>query len=169
MNSSVPPELVVADASPIHYLILIGAVDVLPKIFAKVVIPAFIANVELQNAKTPEVVRQWVSNLPPWTEIKHPANVESLGLDLGEEQAIALAIELKAPVLLDEKEARHIARGKGVQFIGTIGIIDRAAAKDLLDLRTALAELEKTNFYVNHKIIEASMKRQSQRFPNDLP
>jgi predicted nucleic acid-binding protein len=36
--------LVVADASPVHYLILVEAIDVLPKLFSRVVIPAHVIN-----------------------------------------------------------------------------------------------------------------------------
>jgi len=158
MSSSVQPELVVADASPIHYLVLIGAVDVLPKMFAKVIIPSVVANVELQNVKTPEPVRKWVSNLPPWAEIRNPLETESLGLDPGEEQAIALALELKAPVLLDEKDARRVAKDKGLRFIGTIGVLDRAAAKGLLDLRDAIIKLEETNFHLSRSLSDASKR-----------
>jgi predicted nucleic acid-binding protein len=49
--------LVVSDASPVHYLLLIGAVEVLPGLFAKIVIPKYIVDDELQEPKTPEPVR----------------------------------------------------------------------------------------------------------------
>lgn len=37
-------KLVIADASPIHYLVLIGAAHVLPEMFTKVVIPEHIVS-----------------------------------------------------------------------------------------------------------------------------
>ena len=55
--------LVVADASPVHYLVLIGAADILPKLFSKVVIPAHVINVELQSPKTPILARLSILSL----------------------------------------------------------------------------------------------------------
>ena len=46
-------KLVVADASPIHYLVLVAAVHVLPKLSAKVIVPAHIVARELQSPRTP--------------------------------------------------------------------------------------------------------------------
>jgi hypothetical protein len=47
-------------------------------------------------------------------------------------------IELGAPVLLDEKEARKVAKEKGLIVIGTVGLIERAAQLNLLDLGQTL-------------------------------
>jgi len=46
-------------------------------------------------------------------------------LDEGEAESIALAIEIKADViLLDERDARRVARSMGLQVLGTVGILD---------------------------------------------
>jgi predicted nucleic acid-binding protein len=155
--------LVVADASPIHYLILVDAIDVLPKLFSRVVIPAHVINAELQSPKTPPLVRNWVAHIPPWVEIRNPVNPEPLHLHTGEEHAIALALELKAPVLLDEKEARQIAKNKGILVIGTVGIIERAADMNLLDIRKTLTELRRTNAHISDSIIDYAIRRHAQR------
>ncbi len=69
-------KLVVADASPIHYIVLIGATHVLPKLFTKVIIPEHMVAQELQSPRTPALVRNWAANLPPWVETRRPANIE---------------------------------------------------------------------------------------------
>jgi predicted nucleic acid-binding protein len=99
-------KLVVSDASPIHYLVLINAVEVLSKLFSKVVIPEHVLTMELQSPRTPPLLRTWASNLPPWVDVRKPTKPEALRLHKGEEHAIALALEINAPILLDEKEAR---------------------------------------------------------------
>jgi predicted nucleic acid-binding protein len=68
--------LIVSDASPVHYLILIHAVDVLPNLFSKVVIPEYIVSVELQNLKTPRSVQDWIRRLPSWVEVRKPSHPE---------------------------------------------------------------------------------------------
>jgi predicted nucleic acid-binding protein len=151
--------LVVSDASPLHYLILIGTVDVLPLLFSKVMVPEHVISQELQAPRTPRLVQDWVRKLPPWVEIRRPSSTEKLGLGLGEEQAIALAIELLAPLLVDERDAREIAEGKGVLVVGTLGIIERAARKKLLDVTKALADLRKTNFRISQTLIAEVIQR----------
>jgi len=80
-------------------------------------------------------------------EVQNKAFVQLLKreLDQGETEAIALAIELKADlILLDEREARRIARTFDLKITGIIGIILKAwhqkkiiSVKDLIDkLRT---------------------------------
>lgn len=158
-------KLVVSDASPVHYLVLIGAVDILPKLFSKVIIPEHVISLELQSPKTPPAVRNWVANLPAWVEVRKPMHPEPLRLHTGEAHAIPLALELGAPVLLDEKEARQIAKDKGLIVIGTVGLIERAAELNLLDLPEAVAALRKTNARISKTLLDLALQRQAQRKP----
>ena len=48
--------LVVADTGPVNYLVLIGATEILPKLFDKVLVPQAVLN-ELSRHATPEGVR----------------------------------------------------------------------------------------------------------------
>jgi uncharacterized protein len=59
--------IVVADTSPINYLVQIRAIDVLPRFFDEVVLPRAVHR-ELLHPSTPEAVRRWVSQLclPGW-------------------------------------------------------------------------------------------------------
>ena len=56
---------VVADASPLRYLLLIGAADILPALFGGVLIPRTVVD-ELSQPGTPDEVRRWVAALPAW-------------------------------------------------------------------------------------------------------
>ena len=51
--------IVVADASPINYLVLIDAVGVLPELYENIVVPNAVFE-ELQAEETPEKVRKLV-------------------------------------------------------------------------------------------------------------
>ncbi len=55
--------LVVSDASPLNVLIRIGLVDVLERLFGRVVIPPVVAR-EMSHPQTPAVVRDWLANRP---------------------------------------------------------------------------------------------------------
>jgi predicted nucleic acid-binding protein len=51
--------LVVADASPLRYLLQIGAIDLLKQIFEKIFLPSVVAN-ELRHPSAPSVVTDWM-------------------------------------------------------------------------------------------------------------
>ena len=61
--------IAVADTSPICYLILIGEIDLLPKIFSQVLAPRAVL-AELLHEDAPAAVRGWASNLPSWICVK---------------------------------------------------------------------------------------------------
>src|SRR5262245_28303621 len=98
--------LIVADSSPIRYLVVIGTIDVLPKIYDRIVLPPVVAQ-ELMHPNAPEKVRAWASELPRWVEVisgkRNVAKHLTDFLDPGEAAAITLAQEMGADlVLLDE-------------------------------------------------------------------
>jgi len=107
--------IVVADTSPINYLVLIGQIEALPKLYGRVLIPPSVCD-ELQRERTPEVVRRWVTDAPAWLEIVAPKNVldselMQTGLDPGERDAIELAQELGADeLIIDDADGRREAR-----------------------------------------------------------
>ena len=104
---------VVADTSPINYLVLIGAEEILPRLFERIFIPPAVYR-ELTAKDAPQAVRSWVESTRLWLFMQSPRHVEDLGLDPGETEAIALAEELKASaVLLDERRARIAAEHRG--------------------------------------------------------
>ena len=52
--------LVVADAGPLHYLVLTGDIELLPKLFERVLVPQVVRD-ELANAEAPQAVRDWIA------------------------------------------------------------------------------------------------------------
>jgi len=97
--------LVIADTGPVNYLIQIGHIELLPRMFEKVALPVAV-QVELSDPLAPPPVRRWIATLPAWLEIHDTTGLpEVSGLDEGETAAIALAESLHADLLLiDERE-----------------------------------------------------------------
>ena len=97
--------IVIADTSPLHYLILIQVEDVLPRLFQRVLIPDEVY-AELRHPGAPAAVRQWIAEPPPWLEIQSAATAPDAiaDLDAGEAAAIRLAEQLgeTAFLLMDD-------------------------------------------------------------------
>lgn len=152
--------LVVADTGPIRYLVLIEAIGVLPKLFNRVILPGAVV-AELTHPRAPLPIRNWAAKLPSWAERRDPVRLEfETHLDRGEAEAIALAIELGASaLLLDETEAREAAKRRALPVTGTVGILEKAAAQNLLSLPDALERLQRTNFRIDARIIREALER----------
>ncbi|MEO8036026.1 MAG: DUF3368 domain-containing protein [Acidobacteriota bacterium] len=154
--------IVVADTSPLRYLILIDHVHVLPALFGEVIVPPAVL-AELTNEQTPEEVRTWVANRPEWLSVRAPR--ESLPqlrgrIDDGEREAIALAVEVGADALLiDDRDGRRHAQALKCQVTGTLGVLADAADRGLADLPTALDRLRSTNFRADRRVIDEILKR----------
>lgn len=133
--------IVVADTSPINYLVLIQEIDILPKMYGSVVVPQTVRD-ELVRLSAPQLVRSWVDHLPVWLEVRSPLALPDLSLaklDAGERDAITLATELQADQLIvDDREGRREAERRGIPTIGTLGVLREAATLKLLDIELLL-------------------------------
>ena len=72
--------IAVADATPLCYLVLIGEIDLLPKLFSQVFVPGFVI-AELLHEDAPEAVRKWASNLPSWICVEPTPDLASPGME----------------------------------------------------------------------------------------
>jgi predicted nucleic acid-binding protein len=59
--------IVVADTSPLNYLIRLGHADVLPEIYGRLLVPQAVLD-EMQHPEAPSDVRGWASAPPAWFE-----------------------------------------------------------------------------------------------------
>jgi predicted nucleic acid-binding protein len=158
--------IVIADSTPLNYLILIHQADLLPQLFDRVLIPPAVFE-ELQHQETPGVVRRWIAGPPSWLQVQALRSVLDPALaflDPGEREAIALAEELQADqLLLDDADARREAARRSLPFIGTLGVLREAARRDLLDLRVVLVQLQETSFFVDPALIESLLDEEARR------
>jgi predicted nucleic acid-binding protein len=136
--------IVIADTSPLNYLIQIDCDDLLPKLFKTVFIPPAVMQ-ELQHGGAPDSVKAWVSRPPSWIEVhtlKASPDPSLLFLDPGEREAIQLAQEEQADVLLiDEHKGRKEATRRGLVVTGTIGVLLAAGELGFVDPKVAVHRL----------------------------
>lgn len=156
--------IIVADTGPVNYLILSGQVHLLRDLFGSLLIPAAVHQ-ELLHPFAPGTVRAWAADLPAWASVQTPKDASRFAnLGRGEREAISLALEVKADfVLMDETLGRRVAVQNGVAVKGTLGVLEEAAGRGLIDLRTATNALKKTAIFLADEIIEAAIERDHLR------
>ena len=161
--------VVVADTSPINYLVLIGKIALLRQLYQRIVIPDEVFS-ELIDEGAPPVVREWATQHNTWIEIRKSPSPDAalMDLDAGEASAIALAaIETDVLLLIDESAARLEASRRGIPHTGTLGVLRRAAIENLVDLPSALNRLLETNFRVSKSLVAALLAEDADRKRQD--
>lgn len=135
---------VVADTSPLVALHQISLMRILPALFGVILIP-------------PAVAQEAISvNLESWIEIRSlqqeiPPAVLHAEVDLGESEAISLALEVHAAQLIvDDLQARRLATSLGLPIIGTTGLLLAAKQKGLIPaVRRPLDDLRELGFHLH--------------------
>jgi predicted nucleic acid-binding protein len=81
-------------------------------------------------------------------------------VDLGERQAIQLAMDEHADALIiDDHAGARLAVKFGLEVTGTLGVLLEGAKRDLVDLEAALRNLQLTAFRYTPKLIEEIRRR----------
>jgi predicted nucleic acid-binding protein len=157
--------LVVSNTSPISYLVVIEQIELLPRLFGYILIPETVWD-ELASPKAPLVVQKWIASPPTWLtvhSISTQPDSELLKLDAGECAAILLAESLKADlILLDDLAARRLAVSRGLAITGILGILDRAATENWIDLTLAIERLQQTNFRTSTAIVQDLLQKHAK-------
>ncbi len=159
--------IVVADTSPLNYLLLIRAEHVLPALFGTVFIPRSVLE-ELRAVGSSPEVRVWAATPPSWLVVREPKGFDpSLTIDPGEAAAIALAQELRADrLLMDDRDGRAVAESLGLSVAGTLGVIADAAIEGLVDFHSTIAQIQTTSFRASTELYEQITVQYTQRTGN---
>lgn len=142
--------IVVADTSPLNYLLQISCESALPALYKRIIVPSAVLT-ELSHPDSPRVVSNWLSRLPEWIEIRQTASKTDPSLavlDLGEREAIQLAQEHHAALLLtDERRGRMEAQRRGLATTGTLGVLLAGHRRGLFNAEVVYRRLiTTTNF-----------------------
>ena len=114
-------------------------------------------------------MRNWIADPPAWLHVHETPSRESdhasvEGLDEGEAAAIALAISLDADLLLmDDRRGVMVARGKGLRVTGTLGILDLAAQRGLVNFAEAVDSLRRTTFRIPEALLNSLVEKHAKR------
>lgn len=121
--------IVISDTTPLISLLKIERIGLLEKLFGKIFIPQAVFNeltVDERFKLEADQIRQ--NQFIIVRSIKNPESASVLkratGLDQGESEAIILADELNADLLLmDEAKGREVSYQMGFRIMGTIGVL----------------------------------------------
>ena len=133
--------VVISDASPLVHLGSIGRFGLLKQLYPVLLIPPAVwREVTVAGQGRPGAAELAGAVQVGWIKLQTPAamtvaRAELRGLDLGEAEALALALDTSAEfVLLDELRGRAVARTRGVRAIGTLGVLIEAKRQGLVSL-----------------------------------
>ncbi len=145
---------VVADSACLIALEQIDSLDILPALYEPILVPPAVDS-------EVGIKRDWLKIEPP----TNSALVNSLRLtvDGGEAEAIALAVEHGARVILDDRQARSVAKQLNLQVIGTIGCLLKAKQAGIIAaVRPLIEKLEAHGFYLG-----AALKAEALRLAGE--
>ena len=140
---------VVSNTSPLQYLHQAGLIELLPRLYDRVFVPAAVA-AEIEEGLARGIPLPDRGALSWVTIVDAPApELLPLVTDLGpgERSALAVALTRKLTVILDDALARRHAAVLGVRCTGTLGVLLRAKREGLLPaVRPVLERLEALQF-----------------------
>ena len=155
--------IVVSNTTPLIALAWLQRLDLLPALFSAVQIPEAVRNEIKSKPQAIGVAELEASDWLIVTPVTNPLAVELLldQLDLGESQAIVLAHELHADLLLmDERRGRRRALQSGLTVVGTLGILIEAHEQNLVGpLRPMLDLLRKMPFHMSESLYSEVLSR----------
>jgi predicted nucleic acid-binding protein len=146
----------IVDAGPLIFLAKLGRLDLLQQA-DMVCIPQAVYN-EIQQyddaaaATIAHIARSWLKVRV--VQNQQEAQALLTDLDVGEAEVIALAKEIEPDrLILDDMDARRIARRHGFSMTGTVGLLLAARLRnEIPSLRTELDRLKAVGFWINPKL-----------------
>ena len=158
--------LVASNTSPISNLAIIGRLSILRSQFREIWIPGAVQS-ELGQLSHPAALKEiqqalqdgWIK--PRALREDKVARLRAGALDPGESEAIALALELSADlILLDERDGRNAAERAGLRVTGVLGVLLRAKNDGQIQLLKPEVEAlrARAQFFLSARLQEAVLE-----------
>lgn len=147
--------ITVSNAGPIISLHRVGHLTLLPSLFGRALIPEAVKR-EIRAGEPSEAID---ADSLEWLQVRVSENETAISLlreqlDDGESEAIVLALDIKADILLmDEARGRRVAMSKDISLMGTLGVLLLAKEeRHIRAVRPILDELERKDFWISDEL-----------------
>ena len=160
--------IVVSDTAPLISLLKIDRIDLLERLFGKVLIPKAVFDELTADERfklEADQIRQRRFVIVKAVQNPESANIlkRATGLDQGESEAIILTDELHADLLLmDEAKGRAVSFQMGFKVMGTIGMLMAAYEENELtaeEVRTCVQDLQRAGRHISQKHYQMLLDR----------
>ena len=150
--------MIVSDSTTLIILFDLNRLELLSNLFPKIISPSAVYD---------EISTKRAIELPPFITVQKASENETLKslrqlLDLGESEAIALALELNSKLIIDEKKGRKIAMRQGLEIIGLLGIVYANIKKEFISKEEARSFLNRAiehGYRINQQLIEGMFEK----------
>jgi hypothetical protein len=152
---------VACDTSALQYLHQISALEILPELADRVLVPPAVV-AELDAGRAIGIALPDVRTIE-WILIESPASaavdtLKSDELGAGEAQVLALCVGHPAVIaVIDDRFARRLAQQLGIKHTGTLGLLVDAKRRGLIaEIRPMLTQLQALGFRIHprtHRLI----------------
>ena len=152
----------VVDAGPLLFLARLGRLDLLLLGADQIYVPvAVLAEIRQKPDPALEPIQAMLGTWLAECSLTNPELLKLLpDLGAGEREVIVQALERKVTsVVLDDLDARRVARRLGLEPIGTVGLLLAAKKRGIIpSLRAELDRLKKTGFWISAQLRAEALK-----------
>jgi len=155
--------MLVSDSSPLIAFARAKKFDLLQRVLGSLVIPQAVYDEAVRKGKgKPGAIEvqsaPWIRVEPVKERRKLKALPDSLGK--GEKEAIILAEELGATLLLDDPVARREAKRRGLLLFSSLDILQEAKDRGIIsEVKKHLDELRAAGFYLSSRLYREALRR----------
>jgi uncharacterized protein len=156
--------MAVADAGPLIIWARLGRLDLLREVCDEIWVPKLVEREAVNDPRRPgaaAILAAFAAGilLRPSPKLEETDATPFPTLGAGESAAIRLAIQLRCPVVMDEKRGRSIAKAHHVSPIGTLGILLSAKHQRRIDrIKPILEQMAQMNYFVSLLLRTATLK-----------
>ena len=159
---------VVSNSSPLIHLGKIGLLDLLAEQFDQILVPRAVWQEAVEEGGDEPDAKAIAS--ASWIRVQDVPPSQLLTtllalLDKGEAEAIVLAMEIGADlILLDESDARNIAKFYNLRKTGLLGVLIKAKRQGRIQsLKVYLEQLRNTGFHLSEQVCNEVLEAVSEK------
>lgn len=135
-----------------------GRLALLPALYERIVIPPAVRDDAIRRGVSAADIDQarWLSVRPPLDSSMVEQLLHVEGLDLGESEAIVLAMQLGLRLLIDERQGDRVARKHGIVVTGVVGVVLAACRMQIItvdEVEPLLRRMAGADFWLSEGLI----------------